>query len=218
MPETNRNLLPGRSRQLQIRADSRIGMCTVALVLMFAGCAKTDSDLPVTAVIAPDPNKTVDKEQLVKANPMKTEIEEAVEKAPPKKEVPKKANPNNAALNGKPAEEEPRLMKTNTLLMLTYQPDIRASKMVASMRPFISDEQAKKGKRLAFSYDWRFQKILRKRAEILENATDDQNIKAMLLATRVETADLIQEIRGRISQEILTPEQRSQVQERYQKE
>ena len=195
-------------------------MLLVALVMMLVGCARTDSDVPVTAVIVPEQTEAVNKQQLVNANsPKKTAgNEDVIKKAAAMKEPPQQTNSNNQANNGKPAEQEPRLMKTNTLLMLTYQPDIRASSMLNTMRPFMDDAQAKTAKRLALTYDWRFQKILRKRAEILENATDDQNIKAMLLESRVETADLIQEIRGRIMSEILTLEQRQQVQQRYRNE
>lgn len=220
MLETNKNCETSRSRILRFITQSRANLFIVAIATIFSGCAKTDTDLPVTTVVAADPNETAAKHELVKTEPAKTEAinQDAHKKVPTKKNASVQTTDKsaNAGPNGKPAEEEPRLMKTNTLLILTYQPDIRATKMVDPMRPFISDEQARKGKRLAFTYDWRFQKILRKRAEILENASDDQNIKAMLLATRVETADLIHEVRARISQEILTPEQRLQVKERYQ--
>ncbi len=184
------------------------------------GCAKSDSDLPVPTAANSEQASDTHMKQLANAAPPETTVSNKSETKheKPRPDTGPQENKNQAPKNDEPAKEEPRLLKTNTLLILTYQPDIRASSLINTMRPFMAEEQAKQAKQIALTYDWQFQEILRRRAAILENATDDQDIKSMLLKTRVETADLIQAIRGRIMQEILTPEQRLQVQERYQED
>ena len=218
MIDTFRSILFFRTRSKCLRA----GCCLAMLISLFVGCANTDSEIAGTLDLETEQTETINKPQQEAAAP--TEInnqkEGSAKQTEAKQEVSPQSDANSPAAGqvGSPAEEEPRLLKTNTLLMLTYQADIRATKMVEAMRPFMTDEQAKRAKRLASTYDWRFKEILHKRAAILENASDDQDIKGMLFATRVETADLIKEIRGRISAEILTPEQRKQVHERYQED
>ena len=195
---------------------------TPVLVVMLAGCADTDPDSATLANATIEKTETANKLPLVKPEQPQEATgkkQEAVKKDVSNEQPAPQSDAKAAARQNSPPDvEEPRLMKTNTLLMLTHQSDIRATKMVDTVRPFISEDQARQAKKLASTYNWRFEDILRRRAEILENASDDQDIKGKLLATRVETADLIQEIRARISVEILTPEQRLQVQERYQAE
>lgn len=113
---------------------------------------------------------------------------------------------------------EAALHKNNTLLVLAYQSDIRADFHVNTVRPYISEEQARRAKRLALSYDWRYTELRRERAAILERATDEtrDQVEADLLAVRKKVVDLNAEIRGRINREILTPEQFQQVRERFQ--
>ena len=211
----------GRSGQDPIRVNIRSCIFWAVLVMpTVSGCAKSDSGLPAPTAATSEQTSATESKRLANAKPPETQVsnKSGDSKEIPKQEIAPQVNPDQSPKNGKPEEEEPRLLKTNTLLMLTYQPDIRASSLLNTMRPFMADNQVKEAKQIALTYDWQFQEILRRRADILENATDDQDIKAMLMETRVETADLIQVIRSRIMEEILTPEQRLQVQERYRKE
>lgn len=101
-----------------------------------------------------------------------------------------------------------QLGKNNTLLVLAYQPDIRASYLIRNSRTLLDDQQMVEAKKLALSYDERFLELRRRRAAILEQATDDQNIEEQLMEIRMDIADLIDEVRIRVSREVLTAEQR----------
>ncbi len=134
------------------------------------------------------------------------------------------SDPNQAP--PEPTEEPQRtytdqqLNKNGTILVLAFQPDIRADFLVMLVRSLLDEEQAKQAKEIALSYDWRYVDIRKKRADLLETVTDENKaeVDAKLRDLRIEIFELNQEIRARINREILTPEQRKQLQKRYQKD
>ncbi len=108
-----------------------------------------------------------------------------------------------------------QLHKNKTLFVLSFQPDIRADYLIQTIRAFIDETQAKQAKKIASSYNWRYEELLKKRAAILENATDEMDVKDKLRKIKIETVELGSEIRQRISKEILTREQRQKLAERF---
>jgi hypothetical protein len=104
-----------------------------------------------------------------------------------------------------------QLHKNTTLLVLAYQPDIRADYLISNVRTVIDDQQYKVAKKLARQYDDQYKRILDERAAILEVATDEMDVEGPLLALRKQVADLNATIRMRISREVLTREQRKKV-------
>ncbi len=104
-----------------------------------------------------------------------------------------------------------QLHKNTTLLVLAYQPDIRADYLISTVRTVIDDEQYKVAKKLARQYDDQYKRVLNERAAILEVATDDKDVEGPLLELRKQVADLNATIRMRIIREILTREQRKKV-------
>ncbi len=102
-----------------------------------------------------------------------------------------------------------QLHKNSTLLFYAYQPDLRAEYVISHVRNMLTDEQFVRCKELALSCDDDFLEIIRKRAEILETASDDDpELESKLLNLKMDTADAVQNIRGRIAREILTDEQK----------
>ena len=102
-----------------------------------------------------------------------------------------------------------QLHKNSTLLLYAYEPDLRAEYAISHVRNMLTDEQFIRCKELALSCDDDFLEIIRKRAEILETASDDDlELESKLLNLKMDTADAVQNIRGRIAREILTDEQK----------
>ena len=102
-----------------------------------------------------------------------------------------------------------QLHKNSTLLLYAYEPDLRAEYAISHVRNMLTDEQFVRCKELALSCDDDFLEIIRKRAEILETASDDDlELESKLLNLKMDTADAVQNIRGRIAREILTDEQK----------
>lgn len=97
-----------------------------------------------------------------------------------------------------------QLHKNQTLLVLAAQPDIRAKLVVAPYRTIISKEKYNQALQIALSYDPGFEAILRERAEILESAFDGGNVEEQLLYVKMKTADLLVEVRRKISQTVLS--------------
>ncbi len=100
-----------------------------------------------------------------------------------------------------------QLNKSNSLLVLAYEPDIRAEYVVSTARHLLDAEQQVRAKALALTYDQQFQDLARERATILEFAFDGNNIDEQVLTTQMKLADLLRQIRSRVTNEIMTPEQ-----------
>ena len=118
-----------------------------------------------------------------------------------------------------PTYTDQQLNKNGTILVLAYQPDIRADFLIMTVRSFLDDEQTKQARALALSYDWRYDEIRKQRAALLETATDENKteVDAKLRELRIQIFELNQKIRTEINRKILTPEQREQLKQRYQK-
>ena len=111
-----------------------------------------------------------------------------------------------------------QLHKNNTLMILVYEGDIRAEMMLKKYLPFVERGQAKQAKKLIWSYDDDFVRLRRQRAEILEHASNDQNIALQVFENRLAVADLVSEIRSKITNEVMTPEQSRVARETLRKE
>lgn len=107
------------------------------------------------------------------------------------------------------------LNKNQTLLLLAAQPDIRSRILASTVREVTTPEQQLAAEQLAATFDQQYVEILRQRAAILENAIDGNGTEAKLLELRMTTADLNARIRIKINEEILTQDQRYELQRNF---
>ncbi|MFT5304343.1 MAG: hypothetical protein ACI814_005170 [Mariniblastus sp.] len=103
-----------------------------------------------------------------------------------------------------------QLQRESSLLVLAFEPDIRADYVMMSVRNLLGPEQIAAAKQLALSYDDQFQDLSRERSAILENARDGRGTDAQVLKVQMKLADLLKQIRTRISSEVLTQAQRKE--------
>lgn len=109
------------------------------------------------------------------------------------------------------AEDHPeftkdQLHKNFTLLMLALEPDIRAREMMRHLTNVFTKDQVDRAMDQLLAEDHQFQKLKRRRAEILENAYDGQNVVQALNQIEKETVEVSRSLRAKISK-LLTPEQ-----------
>jgi len=134
----------------------------------------------------------------------------------PQVEQPKQAIKKPVVLqrNGKTYQPY-HLNKNQTLLLLAAQPDIRSRILASTVREVTTPQQQLAAEQLAATFDQQYVEILRQRAVILETAVDGGDTEAKLLELRMTTADLNAKIRRKINQEILTQDQRSELQRNF---
>ncbi|MFK7767469.1 MAG: hypothetical protein AB8B55_09630 [Mariniblastus sp.] len=171
----------------------------MAFSLALSGCKKN-----ATAPSTPNVAKLADSKPKISNK----ETNQKTEKPAEKTQVTAKKPPLTYTRNGL-TYDVARLHKNHTLLVLAYEPDIRASHMFFHLRNVLSPEQAELARKIAISYEPGFQEIIRKRADILENARDDDpELQTKLLNLKLDIADLTQAIRSQIFQDVLTAEQK----------
>ena len=105
------------------------------------------------------------------------------------------------------------LHKNFTLLMLAYEPDIRAMSIVAFLRNVVDSEQRKAAYKFALKYEPEFQQLMKRRDELLANAVDGVDHTAHLRRIDEETVYLSRRIRSAAYNQILTDEQRAKLKE-----
>jgi len=103
-----------------------------------------------------------------------------------------------------------QLHKNSSLLVLAFEPDIRADYVIMTTRELLDDEQSARAKTLALTYEDQFKELIRKRSSILEGAADYKDVDGEILKVQMKLADLLRQIRSRINIEILTQEQRDE--------
>ena len=145
-----------------------------------------------------------------------------------------------ADATGKPADQEPlpqitetpegamirdgrrfepgQLHKNTTTMVLVYQPDIRVTWLINKQRQFLTPPQIEQAKALAAGYQEQFETLKRRRAEILENASDDVDVAGKLLHVKLDIAALVADIRNEIARTIMTDEQRRESREFFQQQ
>jgi hypothetical protein len=101
-----------------------------------------------------------------------------------------------------------QLHKNFTLLLLSLEPDIRARELMKYLRNVFTEEQKAQALEIALAEDHVFLKLRQRRAEILENAFDGQNIDQELHKIEVETVKVAGKIRVKVHNIVLTQEQR----------
>jgi len=127
------------------------------------------------------------------------------------KGLSKDAIPVTQAERAKVAKKEftdEQLHKNNTLLMLAMEPDIRALALFKYLREYLTEEQKRAAVKLLLQHDDTFQELKRRRAAILENARDDQNVAEQLRRIKEETIIFSDAMRVKVEREIMTEEQR----------
>ena len=121
----------------------------------------------------------------------------------------------------KPAQTERvenRLLQNNknrTILVLASEPDVRAARLSRFAREVMTPEQRIEAEQICDMYHEDFVKLLRRRAEVLETATDDNNVDERLEVIYQETLDLSQKIRLEVRDRVLTNEQRKTLHENH---
>lgn len=106
---------------------------------------------------------------------------------------------------------EAQLNKNFTLLLLASQPDIRARIIIRYARNILTEQQMAEAVKLVLEDDYQFQKLILRRAEVLEHAYDNQNVQVQLREIDEATVRVSQQIRKKFHSRILTPQQREQL-------
>lgn len=125
----------------------------------------------------------------------------AVEQASPKEDV---------STEKKPKYTEQQLNKNHTTLVLADQPDLRARQLFRFAQDQMTDEQQDRALKLLLKEDYHFQRLIKKRQQILNNAIDGDQTQKKLDEIRYETVELSGRLRALVTKEILTPEQRAE--------
>lgn len=113
--------------------------------------------------------------------------------------------------------EDNEIHKNFTILMLAHEPDLRARTLSRHLRHMLTDEQLAAAVVLVLENDHKFQKLIRRRAEVLEYAYDGQNIQSELRRIDEETILISRDIRNLVNREVLTREQKMQFAEQQKK-
>ncbi len=157
--------------------------------------------------IDPPVEESEEKPPVIRGNDPKPEIKKPAQQ-PPRVVVKK---PVIVERDGKTYQPY-HLNKNQTLLLLAAQPDIRSRILASTVREVTTPEQQRAAEKLAATFDQQYVEILRQRTAILESAVDGVDIEAQLLDLRMTTADLTARVRTRINEQILTQEQRFELQ------
>jgi len=112
-------------------------------------------------------------------------------------------------------EQETRFTKNQTILILAAESDVRAAQLYRFARESLTPEQIAHAEQICGAYDDDFLRLLRERAEVLETATDDNNVQVRLNKIYGETVELSRKIRQEIRQNVLTLEQKKALQANY---
>jgi len=126
-------------------------------------------------------------------------------------------SPNQEEQEKKPAADskkyddkytDQQLNKNLTILMLAYQPDVRARQLLRFPREQLTEDQEDDGLRLLLRSDHLFQRLIQRRQDVLDAASDDDETAAELRQIRIETIELTGRLRSLVFLKILTKEQR----------
>ena len=111
--------------------------------------------------------------------------------------------------DGKKKYTDQQLNKNQTTLVLAHEPDMRARQLLLFIREYLTHDQQTEALKMLMEQDHRFQRLIRKRQEILNVATDGDQTEEKLRQIRIETVELGQELRNKVYGKIMTPEQRA---------
>ncbi len=114
-----------------------------------------------------------------------------------------------AEIQGEFTDEQ--LHKNFTLLMLAFEPDIRARALVKYLRVVLTEDQKEQALNMVLAEDHRFEKLKKRRAEILENALDGHNVEQELRNIKIQTVQTAQEIRLDVYNRLLTQQQKDEL-------
>ena len=103
---------------------------------------------------------------------------------------------------------EARLHKNHTTLLLAAQPDLRALQLLIFVVDDLTDEQLDQAMELILKEDDHFQRLIERRKEVLNVATDGDQTEEKLRQIKIETLDHSARLRQKVIREILTPEQK----------
>ena len=101
-----------------------------------------------------------------------------------------------------------QLHKNHTTLLLAAQPDLRAQQLLIFVHNELTVEQLEQSVELILKEDHHYQRLIKRRQEVLNVATDGDETEEKLRQIKVETLDLSARLRRRILKEILTREQK----------
>jgi len=101
-----------------------------------------------------------------------------------------------------------QLHKNLTTLLLAYQPDVRARHLLKFVRGQLTHDQEDAALKLLLRNDYHFQRLVRKREDVLNAAVDGDNTLEKLRLVKIETFELSNNLRTLVYNEILTPEQK----------
>ena len=103
-----------------------------------------------------------------------------------------------------------QLHKNFTLLMLAYEPDLRARQLMQYLREYLTDEQEELGLKLMLEHDHEYVALKASRMEILNAAVDGDDTAAQLRSLNIEIVELSLRLRILLRKELLTKEQEQQ--------
>ena len=113
--------------------------------------------------------------------------------------------------------KDPLKNKTITLVMMAAEGDVRAANAYSFAREWLTDRQIARAEALSATFDDEYLELLRRRAEILENAKDGEDVQARVNEIYEESLELTEKLRKQIRYKILTPKQREEIQAFYQR-
>ena len=98
--------------------------------------------------------------------------------------------------------------KNQSTLVLASPPDIRARHLLKFVRSQLTDDQEDQALDLLLRNDYHFQRLIKKRENVQNVATDGDETSEKLRLIKVETVEVSNRLRQLVYTEILTPEQK----------
>ena len=199
-PQINSHTRPPKAFRLDAIRIGIVSLCLLAL----SGCKKNESSIAALE----SKNTKINSDQVSDTAPSLSSKPDQQKGISQKAPVTVKKPAFLMTRKGRTYNRS-QLHKNQTLLLYAFDPDVRADYTFYHVRNLLTKEQFKICKELAMSYEPEFQEIIRKRAAVLETAYDDDpELEDKLLNLKMDTADVVQNIRSRIFREILTDPQR----------
>jgi len=137
--------------------------------------------------------------------------------SPPATALQKVALENESFEQGRKTEDDSKkygdkytdqqLNKNITILMLAYQPDVRARELLRFPREQLTDDQQDNGIGLLLKNDYLFQRLIQRRQAVLNAAWDGDETATELRQIRIETLELTRRLRTLVFQKVLNKEQ-----------
>lgn len=125
---------------------------------------------------------------------------------------PNKNNSSKENVSSKTGKKytDQQLHKNHTTLLLGTQSDLRARQLLRFVSDELTDEQTDQALKLILKEDYNYQRLSKRRKEVLNQAIDGDQTQEKLRQIKIETVELSNRLRALVVKHILTPEQKKQ--------